>query len=71
MKLKFTKQQSTDVNKIAQWLLTNVPTIAGVEQSRAWALIIVGTRGYDANKPMPNNRIGGFEFDMPAPATMG
>lgn len=62
---------SKDTMAIAQWLFENVPTLDSDRQrAYAWAMLITMRLAYDRNKPILNNSIEGYHFDIPAPETL-
>lgn len=67
---QYYRQRDKDQAKIAEWLLDNVRNIVTKEQADGIALFIVTLGHYDRNLPIPDNRLSGVEFTIPAPATL-
>ena len=70
MIVRVTPDQERDINAIAAWLIANVTTVQSQQQALAWAVMVIQQPGYDRAQPIPNNRIAGCDFDMPAPAAL-
>lgn len=59
-----------DAAAVAAWVYSNVPYFETEQQADAFAALVIGVSGYDRKQPIKGNKLGWYEFDIPAPATL-
>ena len=63
-------QRDADQRAISLWVYQNVQCVGSLRLAESLAMMIQQAKDYDRLKPIPDNRLGGESFDIPAPADL-